>query len=102
MNQPGQAPFGETFVTNQTAMDQPGQPDFFAAGPNPNLLQANEGIAPSTAYPQPLTPATGVPSVVTRSVGFGLTQGPNTVGFYNGFGPGQPDFGFYAGFTTPR
>jgi len=23
-------------------------------------------------------------------------------GFYDGLGGGQPDFGFYAGFTTPR
>jgi len=25
-----------------------------------------------------------------------------SVGFYNGFGSGRPDYGFYAGFTTPR
>jgi hypothetical protein len=102
LNQPGQAPFGETFVSNQTWMNQPGQPDFYAGGVNPYVLQANQGIVPSNAYANPSTPQTGVPSAATTAMGFGLTQGPNAVGFYNGFGPGQPDVGFYAGFTTPR
>jgi hypothetical protein len=102
MNQAGQAPFGETFVSNQTWMNQPGQPDFYAGSANPNVLQANQGVVPSNAYPNPSTPQTGVPSAATSTLGFGLTQGTNTVGFYNGFGPGQANFGFYAGFTTPR
>jgi hypothetical protein len=102
MNQAGQAPFGETFISNQTWMNQPGQADFYAGGANPSVLQANQGIVPSTAYPSPSTPPTGVPSAANAAFGFGVTQGPNTVGFYNGFGPGQPNFGFYAGFTTPR
>jgi hypothetical protein len=102
MNQPGQPPFGETFVSNQTAMGQPGQADFYEGMANPNVLQANQGIQPSNAYPHPVSPQTGVPSAATNAAGFGLTQGPNTVGFYSGFGPGVPDWGFYEGFTTPR
>jgi hypothetical protein len=102
MNQPGQPPFGETFISNQTAMGQPGQADFFEGTANPNVVQANEGIVPSNAYPNPSTPQTGVSSTATNAFGFRLTQSPNTVGFYSGFGSGQADFGFYAGFTTPR
>jgi hypothetical protein len=102
MNQPGQPSFGETFLSNQTAMGQPGQADFFEGTANPNVVQANEGIVPSNAYPNPSTPQTGVSSTATNALGFRLTQSPNTVGFFSGFGPGQPDFGFYAGFTTPR
>jgi hypothetical protein len=102
MNQPGQPSFGETFISNQTAMGQPGQADFFAGTANPNVVQANEGIVPSNAYPNPSTPQTGVSSTATNALGFRLTQSPTSVGFYSGFGPGQADFGFYAGFTTPR
>ncbi len=102
MNVPGQPPYGETFVSNQTSMNQPGQADFYEGMPNPFLVQANEGIQPSQAYPHPVSPATGVPASATMAAGFGLTQGPNTVGFYSGFGPGQADWGFYNGFTTPR
>jgi hypothetical protein len=102
MNQPGQPPFGQTFVSNQTAMGQPGQADFYEGMANPNIVQANQGIQPSNAYPHPVSPQTGVPSAATNAAGFGLTQGPNTVGFYAGFGPGVPDWGFYEGFTTPR
>jgi hypothetical protein len=98
MNQPGQAAFGETFVSNQTWMNQPGQPDFYG-GANPNVLQANQGVAPSSAYPSPWMPQTGAspPGAAPYE-----NASPNTVGFYNGFGPGQPSVGFYAGFTTPR
>jgi hypothetical protein len=30
------------------------------------------------------------------------TNTGSSVGFYKGFGPGNPNFGFFAGFTTPR
>lgn len=102
MNQPGQAPFGETFISNQTSMNQPGQPDFYEGTNNPNVTQANQGIVPQNGYQNPSSPASGVSNTATNTLGFGQTQGPNTVGFFNGFGPGQPNFGFYSGFTTPR
>jgi hypothetical protein len=101
LNQPGQAPFSETFVSQQTAMNQPGQPDFYQ-GNNPSILEANQGSTPAQAYPNPNTPQTGVPSSATTAFGFATTQGNNIVGFYNGFGPGQPNFGFYNGFTAPH
>jgi hypothetical protein len=101
LNQPGQAPFSENFISNQTAMNQPGQPDFFQ-GNNTSVLEANQGITPAQAYPNPNTPQTGVPSSATTAFGFATTQGNNIVGFYNGFGPGQPNFGFYNGFTAPH
>jgi hypothetical protein len=102
MNQPGQPPYGGTFVSNQTAMGQPGQADFYAGTTNPNVLQANQGIQPSNAYPNPVSPQTGVPAGATTAAGFGVSQSANSVGFYNGFGPGVPNWGFFAGFTTPR
>jgi hypothetical protein len=101
LNQPGQAPFGETFVSQQTVMNQPGQPDFYQ-GNNPSIVQANEGSQPAQAYPNPNTPQTGVSSSANTAFGFATTQGNNIVGFYNGFGPGQPNFGFYNGFTAPH
>jgi hypothetical protein len=101
LNQPGQPPFGETFVSQQTAMNQPGQPDFYQ-GNNPSVLQANEGSTPAQAYPNPNTPQTGVSASANTAFGFATTQGNNIVGFYNGFGPGQPNFGFYNGFTAPH
>jgi hypothetical protein len=103
MNQPGQPPFGEMLYSMQTYMNQPGAPDFYTTF-NPSVVQANEGTTPSAAYPNPTTPQTGVPQAAAAAVGSALTQGSagNAVGFYKGFGPGQADFGFYAGFTTPR
>jgi hypothetical protein len=103
MNQAGQPPFGEMLYSMQTYMNQPGRPDFYTMY-NPAVVQANQGTTPSAAYPNPTTPQTGVPAAAAAAAGSLLTQGSagNTVGFYNGFGPGQPDVGFYAGFTTPR
>jgi hypothetical protein len=105
MNQPGQPPFGEMLYSMQSYMNQPGTPDFYGTF-NPAVVQANAGVTPGAAYPNPVTPQTGVPSATTTAVGKALTLGPfgagDTVGFYNGFGPGQPDVGFYSGFTTPR
>jgi hypothetical protein len=103
MNQAGQPPFGEMLYSMQTYMNQPGVPDFYTTY-NPSVVQANEGVTASPAYPNPSTPQTGVPSFTATNVGSALTQGSaaTTVGFYNGFGPGQANVGFYAGFTTPR
>jgi hypothetical protein len=102
MNQPGQPSYGETFISNQTSMNQPGQADFYEGTNNPNITQANQGIVPSNAYQNPSSPASGVSTTATTTLGFGQTQSPNTVGFFNGFGAGQPNFGFYSGFTAPR
>ncbi len=102
MNQAGQPPFGEMFYSMQTYMNQPGVQDFYTMN-NPAVVQANEGITPSAAYPNPTTPQTGVPSAAAANVGKVIAQGADatSVGFYNGFGPGQePNFGFYAGFTA--
>ncbi len=101
LNQPGTPPFSEFFVSQQTAMGQPGQPDFYQGTNNPSIVQANEGAVPARAYPDATTPETGVSPAATKAFGFATTQGSNVVGFYNGFGPGQPDFGFYKGFTAP-
>jgi hypothetical protein len=104
MNQPGQPPFGEMLYSMQTYMNQPGVQDFYTMY-NPAVVQANEGITPSTAYPNASTPQTGVPSAAAAAIGSALTQGPAaaaSVGFYNGFGPGRADWGFYAGMTAPR
>ena len=101
LNQPGQPPFSEFFVSQQTAMNQPGQPDIFEGTTNPNILDANEGRVPAQAYPNPVSPQTGVSPAAVRAAGFAQTQGQNVVGFFNGFGPGQADFGFYKGFTSP-
>jgi hypothetical protein len=101
LNQPGAEPFSEFMISQQTSMNQPGQADFYE-GSNPSVLQANQGAAPAVAYPSPATPQTGVPPEATRAFGFATSQGTNVVGFYNGFGPGQPNFGFYKGFTAPH
>ena len=102
LNQPGEEPFQEFFISQQTSLNQPGQADFFEGSTNPNIVSANEGVAPARAYPNPTTPQTGVPPSATTAFGFATTQGNNVVGFYNGFGPGQPNFGFYNGFTAPH
>ncbi len=102
LNQPGEEPFSESFVSQQTSLNQPGQPDIYQGTSNPNIVQANEGAVPARAYPNPTSPQTGVPPSATTAFGFATTQGTNVVGFYNGFGPGQPNFGFYNGFTAPH
>jgi hypothetical protein len=101
MNQPGQPPFGEMLYSMQTFMNQPGVQDFYTLY-NPAIVQANEGIAPGAPYPGAGAPQTGIPAAPATSVGKVLPQGPGNVGFYNGFGPGQADWGFYSGFTGPR
>jgi hypothetical protein len=109
MNQPGQPPFGEMLYSMQTFTNQ-GVQDFYATY-NPAVLQANEGIAagattPKAGAPQAGVPVPAAPTTPTSSVGKVLPQGPGgsreTVGFYNGFGPGQADWGFYSGFTGLR
>jgi hypothetical protein len=96
MTQPGQPPFLEGFSGNQgvgSSMTQPGVPDFYDGfGFNRGVTPPNQGAEPATPYPNYTTvPQPGNPGVANG--GFG---------FYNGFGGGQPDVGFYAGFTTPR
>ena len=96
MTQPGQTPFLEGFSGNQgvgSSMTQPGVPDFYDGfGFNRGVTPPNQGAEPATPYPNYTTaPQPGNPGVANG--GFG---------FYNGFGGGQPDVGFYAGFTTPR
>jgi hypothetical protein len=46
-------------------------------------------------------PAAAATNVGKATSGFGGI-GTSAVGFYSGFGPGQPDWGFYKGFTTPK
>jgi hypothetical protein len=103
MNQPGQPPFTEGFSGNQSAgatmLNQPGQPDFYDGfGFNRGVVPPNQGATPTTPYPN---------STVASPQGI-AQQSPtsaiatSSVGFYNGFGGGQPDFGFYAGFSAPR
>jgi hypothetical protein len=103
MNQAGQPPFGEMLYSMQTYMGQPGVQDFYTTY-NPAVVQANEGVTPSAAYPNATTPQTGVPPAAAAATGSALTQGPasTSVGFYNGFGPGVANWGFYAGLTAPR
>jgi hypothetical protein len=113
MSQAGQPPFGEMFYSVQTYMNQPGQPDYYdRLGMNPTAIQASEGTQPITSYQGQVgsqvngTPSTTNPTATTppNSVGQQLTptNTGSTVGFYNGFGPGNPNFGFFAGFTTPH
>jgi hypothetical protein len=106
LSQAGQPPFGEMLYSVQTYMNQPGQPDYYdRLGINPTALQASEGLAPLTAQPPPPTVSTSTAtSAPPNSLGqqFTPTNTGSSVGFYNGFGPGNPNFGFYAGFTTPR
>jgi hypothetical protein len=97
MTQPGQPPFLEGFSGNQgvgSAMNQPGVADFYEGfGFNRGVTPPNQGAEPATPYPNYTTVLVpGNPGVATDG----------TYGFYNGFGAGQPDVGFYAGFTTPR
>lgn len=110
MNQPGQPSFGEFFYSMQTYMNQPGQPDYYdRLGTNPTLLQATQG---TTTPPGPTTATgaatgtgtTNVSTTLPNSIGLQSTptNTGSTVGFYNGFGPGSPNFGFFSGFTTPR
>ena len=98
MNQPGQPPFTEGFSGNQGAggamLNVPGQPDFYDGfGFNRGVVPPPQGASPVTPYPN----FTTAPPPTTT-----VSPGPQGVGFYDGFGGGQPDFGFYAGFTTPR
>jgi hypothetical protein len=103
MNQPGQPPFLEGFSGNQgvgSLANQPGQPDFYDGfGFNRGVVPANQGAQPMTPFPNYTVPPQ--PNVVGLANGTTVLT-TSTLGFYNGFGGGQPDFGFYAGFTTPR
>jgi len=105
MNQPGQPPFTEGFSGNQGAfgsqLDVPGQPDFYDGfGFNRGVVPPNQGASPMTPYPNQTVAPSSPPPSPNNGTGAVLTS--PSVGFYNGFGGGQPDFGFYAGFTTPR
>ena len=111
MNQPGQAPFSEGFGGNQgvgSAMNQPGVPDFFDGfGFNRGVIPPNNGANPVSPYPNAtvqVTSATAASNaqILTTTAAATLAPATQSFGFYNGFGGGQPDFGFYAGFTTPR
>jgi hypothetical protein len=105
MNQPGQSPFTEGLSGNQgvgSSMNQPGQPDFYDGfGFNRGVVPPNQGAQPSTPYPNYTTSPRPASTVVVSNAPGAQVTAP-AVGFYNGFGGGQPDFGFYAGFTTPR
>lgn len=97
MSQAGQPPFGEMFYSMQTYMNQPGQPDYYdRLGINPTAIQASQGSTTRTTATTATTPPNSIGQQLTP------TNTGNTVGFYNGFGPGNPNFGFFAGFTTPR
>ncbi len=107
MNQAGQPPFGEMFYSMQTYMNQPGQPDYYdRLGINPTLIQATQGTTTSPTAAPPTTGTSSTNVTVTAPNSLGQQSTPTntgtTVGFYNGFGPGSPNFGFYSGFTTPR
>ena len=114
MSQAGQPPYGEMFYSMQTYMNQPGQPDYYdRLGINPTAIQASQGIAPFTSYQGQVgsqvnatSTTTTNPTATTPPNSVGMQSTPTntgtTIGFYNGFGPGNPNFGFYAGFTTPR
>jgi hypothetical protein len=104
MGQAGQPPFGEMLYSVQTYMNQPGVPDFYdRLGINPTAIQATEGTTPFTT-PSPSAPTTTTTVALPNSIGqqYTPTNTGSTIGFYNGFGPGNPNFGFFAGFTTPR
>jgi hypothetical protein len=110
MSQAGQPPFGEMFYSVQTYMNQPGVPDFYdRLGINPTAIQATEGTTPfatstSTSTPTATTTTTTTTIAPPSSLGqqYTPTNTGTTVGFYSGFGPGNPNFGFFSGFTTPR
>jgi hypothetical protein len=103
MNQPGQAPFTEGLSGNQgvgTALNQPGQPNFYDGfGFNHGVVPPNQGAQRITPYPNYTVPPQ---SANVGQANTSFVVAPVAVGFYNGFGGGQPDFGFYAGFTSPR
>ena len=106
MSQAGQPPFGEMLYSMQTYMNQPGMPDYYdRLGVNLTALEASGGTTPLTAPPPPpsvaTTTATGAPPN-SLSQQFTPTNSGSSVGFYNGFGPGNPNFGFFSGFTSPR
>jgi hypothetical protein len=106
MSQAGQPPFGEMLYSMQTYMNQPGMPDYYdRLGVNLTALQASGGTTTLTATPPPptvaTTTATGAPPN-SLSQQFTPTNTGSSVGFYNGFGPGNPNFGFFSGFTSPR
>lgn len=112
MSQAGQPPYGEMFYSMQTYMNQPGQPDYYdRLGINPTAIQASEGVQPFTSYQGQVgtqvngsTTTNQTATTPPNSLGQQLTptNTGSTVGFYSGFGPGNPNFGFFAGFTTPR
>jgi hypothetical protein len=106
MNQPGQPPFTEGFYGNQgvgSSMSQAGQPDFYDGfGFNRGVVPPNQRAQPMTPYPNDTTPPPSPNAGLANGQAHAQPLVPQSVGFYNGFGGGQPDFGFYAGFTTPR
>jgi hypothetical protein len=106
MSQAGQPPFGEMLYSMQTYMNQPGMPDYYdRLGVNLTALQASGGSTPPTATPPPPTVSTTTATTaLPNSLGqqFTPTNTGSSVGFYNGFGPGSPNFGFFSGFTSPR
>lgn len=114
MSQSGQPPYGEMFYSMQTYMNQPGQPDYYdRLGINPTAIEASQGITPlrpATSTSAPTATATSTSTSTSNTTplpnSIGLQSTPtntgSTVGFYNGFGPGSPNFGFFTGFTTPR
>jgi hypothetical protein len=104
MTQPGQTPFTEGVSGNQgvgTALNQPGLPNFYDGfGFNRGVVPPNQGAVPTTPYPNyTIPPQPGNPGQAITGGSVFVATG---AGFYNGFGGGQPDVGFYAGFTTPR
>jgi hypothetical protein len=111
MNQPGQPPFNEGFSGNQglgSRMGVAGRADFYNGfGFNQGVVPSNQGVSPATPYPtnpsatptSTATPTVVVAPSVTAQQAATTTQ---SVGFFNGFGGGQPNMGFYSGFTTPR
>ena len=106
MSQAGQPPFGEMLYSMQTYMNQPGMPDYYdRLGVNLTALQASGGTTTLTAPTPPptvaTTTATGAPPS-SLSQQFTPTNTGSSVGFYSGFGPGNPNFGFFSGFTSPR
>ena len=106
MSQAGQPPFGEMLFSMQTYMNQPGMPDYYdRLGVNLTQLQATQGTTTLTAPPPPPTVSTTTATqALPNSLGqqFTPTNTGSSVGFYNGFGPGNPNFGFFSGFTSPH
>jgi hypothetical protein len=106
MSQAGQPPFGEMLFSMQTYMNQPGMPDYYdRLGVNLTALQANQGTNTLEQTPPPPTVSTttatqSLPNSLSQQ--FTPTNTGSSVGFYNGFGPGNPNFGFFSGFASPR